>query len=341
MGQASLLRQWVILQTLAQRHYGVTAADLAAEAEVNEKTVRRDLALFRRLGFPLEELIGDHGLKSWRLKPDHSAVNVSFSFDEALALYIGRRLLDPLAGTFVGQAAQNAFRKIRANLGHTALAYLDGLATSIHATHLGAGDYSEKDDVFDVLLLGMEERKAVRIAYQSMRATEPVTYEVCPYAVILHKHHLYLVAHSREHREVRHFKLDRISQAEGSSSPFHRPDGFDVAEHLADSFGVFRHSGGRPAVVRVLFAASIARYVLESKWHPSQKLSKRRDGGVLAEFRLGNTEEIKRWILGFGAAAEVLEPRELREEIRRELRESVLRYEAIRSPITANTKRPR
>ena len=67
--------------------------------------------------------------------------------------------------------------------------------------------------------------------------------------------------------------------------------------------------------VKVRFSPTVARYVRESNWHASQKLATEKDGSVLAEFDLGNTEEIMRWIMSFGRHAEVLEPERLRSEI--------------------------
>jgi proteasome accessory factor B len=94
------------------------------------------------------------------------------------------------------------------------------------------------------------------------------------------------------------------------------PDDFDLAKHLSGSFGVF-HSDG-DVTVKVRFAQPVARYVHESHWHASQKLSKQRDGSVLAEFRLSTTEEIKHWIMSFGRHAVVLEPADLRKAIAEE-----------------------
>jgi hypothetical protein len=42
-----LVRQWMLLKTLSARHYGVKVREMAGELEVNEKTIRRDLELFR------------------------------------------------------------------------------------------------------------------------------------------------------------------------------------------------------------------------------------------------------------------------------------------------------
>lgn len=102
--------------------------------------------------------------------------------------------------------------------------------------------------------------------------------------------------------------------------------GFRVLADLAKSFGVYQSDGEGELCVRVRFSPQVARYVSESTWHASQQLTPQRDGSLLAEFRLGSTEEVKRWLLGFGRHAEVLVPEELREEIAEELKELLSTY---------------
>ncbi len=74
--------------------------------------------------------------------------------------------------------------------------------------------------------------------------------------------------------------------------------------------------------VRIRFAASAARYVQEKRMHASQQTELQTDGSAVVEFRLSNTTEVKAWVLSFGAAAEVLEPEELRDELQRTLIEA-------------------
>ena len=42
-----------------------------------------------------------------------------------------------------------------------------------------------------------------------------------------------------------------------------------------------------------------------------EQLTPPSDGSLIAEFRLPDTQEIKRWIMSFGPNAKVLEPQEL------------------------------
>ena len=67
-GDPPLIRQWTLLQRLSARRLGLTVRELAAEAEVGEKTIRRDLDRLRSVGFPLQDQAGDNGLKRWRLE---------------------------------------------------------------------------------------------------------------------------------------------------------------------------------------------------------------------------------------------------------------------------------
>jgi proteasome accessory factor B len=358
-----LIRQWILLRTLCARHHGVTVQELAAEMEVVERTIRRDLEAFQTAGFPLIETVGQFGRKSYRIDPKKNQPGMSFAYDEAIALYLGRRFLEPLAGTIFWEAAQRAFKKIRSTLGKEALKYVDQFAAVFHQTAVGASDYSQKADLIDTLMQGIEDRRATFITYQSLHATEAVTYDVYPLGVTYHRGSLYLVGLKVDAQQlrspdqpsvgagrgqgegrcvagegdrsdesaIRHWKVDRIEGAELTEIRFSRPDGFDLPSHFAKSFGVFQGDG--EVHVKVRFAPSVARYVQESAWHASQKLTKEKDGGLLAEFDLDGTEEIMRWILSFGRHAEVVEPEELRQEI---LDEACAIAELVQSKVDAD-----
>jgi predicted DNA-binding transcriptional regulator YafY len=74
------------------------------------------------------------------------------------------------------------------------------------------------------------------------------------------------------------------------------------------------------ATVRVRFRRDQAKYVRERLWHPSQAFEDHADGSLTLTLRVADTIEVKRWIQGWGAAAEVVEPARLRREIAAEAR---------------------
>ena len=311
--QLPIVRQWILLRTLCVRRLGATVGELADELDVSKKTIRRDLQTFQQVGFPLAEIIEERGRKKWRVDSDRAQLGMAFAFDEVIALYLGRRFLEPLAGTLYWEAAQRAFKKMRASFAPDALRYLEKFSGMFHATMVGVSNYAQKAELIDQLMIGIEDRRAVFITYRSLRATEQVTYDAYPYGLTYHRGSLYLVGRAPQHDAIRHWKVDRIEDAEVTAVHFQLPTDFDLQQHFAKSFGVFQGDGD--VCVTVRFSPAVARYVQESKWHESQKLTVEPDGGLLATFHLDGTEEIKRWIMTFGKHAVVLEPEKLLEEL--------------------------
>ncbi len=117
-----------------------------------------------------------------------------------------------------------------------------------HQTMVGASDYSQKADLIDTLMQAIEDRRAAFITYQSLQATEPVTYDIYPYGLTYHRGSLYLVGRKVEQEpssgnDFRHWKVDRIEAVKLEDLRFKRPDGFDLAGHFARSFGIFHGDG--------------------------------------------------------------------------------------------------
>lgn len=322
-------RRWLLLQTLSARRDGCAVAELAVEFGVNEKTIRRDLDRLRRLGFPLEEQVEEFGRKRWRVRDLTGLPDLSFDLTEILSLFLARKLLEPLAGTYFWEGARSAFRKVQATLGNGAVRYLDRLGGMIHDPQQRSSDYRDHGELIDRLMIGIEDRCFTFITYKSLRTTEPVTYDVHPYGLVHHRGSLYLVADSQQHGEFRVFKVDRISDVAVETLKFERKD-FDLKAFFESSFGVW-HEDVEPTRVVVRFAPSVARYVEEHHWPGCERKSLTPDGSLICEFRLAGLQEIRSWILSFGAKAIVVEPESLAVSIRDEANELACCYESATS----------
>lgn len=91
--ESPLVRQWILLRTLCSRRYGATVKEMAEEMGVSERTIRRDLDTFQQSGFPLAEIVEDHGRKKWRVEPGKNQPGLTFTLDEAISLYLRRQLI--------------------------------------------------------------------------------------------------------------------------------------------------------------------------------------------------------------------------------------------------------
>ncbi|HET6881639.1 MAG TPA: WYL domain-containing transcriptional regulator [Pirellulales bacterium] len=313
--RSALLRQWLIVKAIAAAGGAATIKTLVERAGKSEKTIRRDLALLRKVGFPIVETSGDFGRKTFALE-NGELPRLDLCYDEALALFFCRRAVLPLAGTMFWQSADNAFTKIKASLGRRAADYLDRMFSRVYHTQIG-GDYAGKSELIDRLLVAVEECRVAFITYHSSRSSEPLTYPIEPYGLIAHRGSLYVVGHSQQHNEVRHWKVDRLESVTVERFPFERPADFDLERHLAGSLGIYH---GRQSVrVRVRFTPAAARYLREKRMHASQRITRQRDGGAIVEWTLTSTVEARSFILSFGSSAEVLEPAALRAEIAAEV----------------------
>lgn len=98
----------------------------------------------------------------------------------------------------------------------------------------------------------------------------------------------------------------------------------DPGEYFKSAFGIFK--GGPAQAVKLEFAPSIAPFIKERGWHPTQKIVSKGDGSILFEMEVSLTHEVIQWVLGFGSGVKVIEPMELRKQVLERARSIELMY---------------
>jgi proteasome accessory factor B len=94
-----------------------------------------------------------------------------------------------------------------------------------------------------------------------------------------------------------------------------RPEDFSPEKFFASALGVLGGDGDHRVVIR--FDASVAERVREREWHESQEMRELAGGRLELRLHLGALVEVEQWVLGWGAAAEVVGPAELRASVRK------------------------
>ena len=86
----------------------------------------------------------------------------------------------------------------------------------------------------------------------------------------------YLIGHDQSRDVVRTFAVPRIKALRVLSGRFVRPDDFDAATYLGESFGIWRSAdgSGKSQRVRIRLEGWAARVAAERRWHPSQEIKK-------------------------------------------------------------------
>lgn len=98
---------------------------------------------------------------------------------------------------------------------------------------------------------------------------------------------------------------------------------FDIDEYIKNSWSIAK---GEKTKVVIKFTPPISKLISEAIWHDSQRLESLDDGCLVFTVEVEGTWEIKKWILGFGKYAEVMEPESLLQEIKEEIKEMVGKY---------------
>jgi proteasome accessory factor B len=67
--------------------------------------------------------------------------------------------------------------------------------------------------------------------------------------------------------------------------------------------------------IELRFAPSVAARVLETTWHPTQRVETAPDGSLTWRATVAGTIEIRLWILSWGDDVEVIAPESLRNDV--------------------------
>jgi WYL domain/ABC transporter len=110
-----------------------------------------------------------------------------------------------------------------------------------------------------------------------------------------------------------------------------------VKEYLEGAGGILR---GDLVTVKVVFSKTVARYIKERLWHPSQRFRDLPNGQVEVTLRVADTLEVRQWILGYGVHAVVREPTALRDALRDEAEALVRRLTPQRRPLAVTPSPP-
>lgn len=95
------------------------------------------------------------------------------------------------------------------------------------------------------------------------------------------------------------------------------PLGFDLEAFVQDALIVMC---GQPIEVELRFDKATAAWAKDRVWHPSQKLTRLKTGGMILTLTVADTRELSGWILSFGSGVQVLKPEHLQRAVKEEAR---------------------
>lgn len=193
------------LVAVLQARPGVTAGNLAERFATTERTIRRDIAGLRELGYRIEAVPGRAG--GYTLGTGSARPPLALDDAEAVAVALGLRMLAEAGVRDVDDAAATAIAKLEQTLPSRVRARWAaiGSATSSARRRTTLVDA----DVLAMCAVACRSREALRIRHRRPAST-PRGRDVQPYRVVHLAGRWYLVAYAVAVADWRVYRLDRI-----------------------------------------------------------------------------------------------------------------------------------
>ena len=282
-----------------QRRRRATCPEIAQAFNLSLRTVYRDMAALQEIGVPLAAQAGEGYtlLESFHLPP------VMLREQEAMALILGAKMLQ--ASGNMPQEAGSALDKVAAALPSALRKDAERKAEIIQFI-MPVGRFKLDDPLLDQIQRAIQEKRVLRLRYFSYQEQTITERDVEPLTLSYGQGTWYIAAYCRLREDYRDFRVDRIEQMTTL------PERFRRAPRPPASPAELR-----PLRLRV--AASVLRWVQERQHYGFVEALPDEDGAMLMRYAVQRFEEIIPWILSWGAQVEVLEPNDLRDQIRAEL----------------------
>lgn len=302
------LRLLELLQSAPVR----ATADLAQRLDVDERTVRRDVARLTAAGVHVESLRGRYG--GYHLAPGSRVLPIMFSGEEAVAVFLGLARAQSPAGEW-DVPAQTALTKIRRAMRPQDAERGDAALALIRRSGIG-GEAEPLPAVVLTLAQAVASHQVVELRYRDGDGV-PSSRTVHPLDLVARSDRWYLVAFDVDRGADRAFRVDRISTARALPERFPAPERGDTRSWLEEHFatGTYRWT--------VVLHINATEQHIREHLPPSVARLRRRDAGPgdsspwhRAEIHADALDWLPSAITGLACTVLIEGPPELRELVR-------------------------
>jgi len=291
-----------------------SAADLADRLEVTPRTLRRDVTRLRDLGYPIQSTTGRYG--GYELGAGGRLPPLLLDDDEAIAVSVALRNLSSDADPTLGEAALSASTKLRQVLPDPLRDRVDALGAVTVGVNDGRASRGAGAAVAlpSLMTLAMCCRRGERVKFTYQDGADRVTERrVEPHRLVSLLRRWYLVGFDLDRDDWRTYRVDRTSDLVPTghrNAPRETPDAAaQVSEGVA--LRVFETQA------RVVVHAPRAHAAMTIGPTVGVFESAADDAAPTCVVRIGGDADwIARYLVSLPFRTEVLEPDEVRSEIR-------------------------
>ena len=291
------------------------ATGLAAHSDISRKQAQREIEFMReRLGAPLLYDAGRRGYEYedgnyqlppiWLKEEELQALSLALRLSAAIPDRNIKKSLHELIEHFLSlrSGAPLEFEKLEEKVSIKNVAY-----------------YRVPEAVFHTVVAALFGEGVLRITYHSPYKDETTERTIRPLHLLCYMGNWHLIAFCSLRGQMRDFAVARILAVQPCSDPLPLPPALPpIKEYIRRNFGVI--AGECSTEVTLRFSLSISPLIAEQEWYEAQEVSVEKDGSLNLRFPVSGFAEVMREILKYGGDVEVVEPVELRDAIKEEIR---------------------
>jgi predicted DNA-binding transcriptional regulator YafY len=217
---------------LLQSQVRMSGPELARRVGVDDRTLRRYVALLEELGIPVVAERGRFG--GYALVAGFKLPPLMFTNDEALALSVGLVAACSLGLADAASAVAGAQAKLERVMPQALKRRLRAIDETV------AFDLSHRNvppavnAALVTLSAAAQARQRVHLRYRSYENQETAR-DFDTYGLVWRGGRWYAVGYCHLRRDVRSFRLDRVNSLDPLPASFGRPEEFDALDHLERS----------------------------------------------------------------------------------------------------------
>ena len=285
------------------------------------RTMRRYLSTLQAAGFPF---YFDRKSNRYRFVDGYSLRRLDLSNRELFGLVALRSLSESLGGT-IAEAVGDITKRLVDSSSRTARAKMESAAPPIAFRVDRVSMDAPVEQVFSLLSAAERATRTARFSYVD-KERRPSRRTVNPYGFIVGNGRIYCVGFDHARKAMRTFAIDNASDVETLGATFVRPAGFDIEAFAADSIsGVL--DAPKTTQVRVRFDVRVAKAAVAARAVAKTQIVFDEHGGAEITYQVADVDELVRWVLGWGAQAELLAPAAARRRLTTIAKALLVRYE--------------
>lgn len=305
-----LIRLLIIINKI-QASPGIKARELAEICETSERNIYRDLEILSAANIPITN---EGHSKGYRFIGNFKQYPLNWDEEEFRAFTLIPALLGDKYKTM---AFMSAYEKVMAT--HIAeqvkrKTLLSNISRVIQSGKPSAP--SAENDLLPLISDAVLTSRTIEATYHTQSRNTTTTRKIDPYFLTPRKDRLYIIGYDHKSNEIRTFRLSRFQNVKLLNQKFTKDD-INLGKYLQNTWSIIR--GEKRIRFKVKFSKDVARYVKEEEFNVTPKLTDLRDGSLLFEVTVNDDREIIKWIMQYGPDAEIIEPKEVRTEMKQKL----------------------